>query len=213
MTRSCQIIVLHSTKVGEKSLVLHCLSREWGRRSFMVSASHGNLFAPLNILDAEISENPKSDLWRARNLTPVHPLTGIRENLQKTAISLFVSEVLYRTVKDNANEEGLFEFVKKNILLLDSMQGDWSNFHLHWLLGFAAALGYAPDTESLAPFAGEDFARISFLLSHSFPECMMLPLNGEQRGRIAQAILKYISYHSESAVNLRSLGVLNELFR
>jgi len=215
MTHSSQIIVLHSTKTGERSLVLHCLSREWGRRSFITTAGRStmSLFAPMSILEAEISENPKSELWRAKNFCAVEPLGGIRGSIQKTAICLFISEVLYRSVKDNANEEGLFDFVLTSMLLLDSMQEGWSNFHLHWLLDFAAALGYAPSRESLAPFAGEHYENISYLLTHSFAECMMLPLNSQKRNGIARAVLKYISYHSESAINLRSLDVLNELFR
>jgi hypothetical protein len=39
MIHSTRIIVLNSTKVGEKNLVIHALSRELGRRSFITGVS------------------------------------------------------------------------------------------------------------------------------------------------------------------------------
>ncbi|MBQ2006150.1 MAG: recombination protein O N-terminal domain-containing protein, partial [Bacteroidales bacterium] len=63
MVVSSELIVLASTKVGEKSLVIHCLSRDWGRRSFIVSLTkqiNSAYFLPLNIIEAEVIENPKS---------------------------------------------------------------------------------------------------------------------------------------------------------
>ncbi|MBR4822846.1 MAG: recombination protein O N-terminal domain-containing protein, partial [Bacteroidales bacterium] len=36
-----ELVVLNSTKLGDSSLVLHCLSREYGRRSFIVAVRKG----------------------------------------------------------------------------------------------------------------------------------------------------------------------------
>ena len=60
-------------------------------------------------------------------------IIGIRENLFKNSMTMFMAEVLYRAIKDGANEEGLYEWCEKNILLLDSIQSDFSNFHIHFL--------------------------------------------------------------------------------
>lgn len=215
MKHSSRIIVLHGTKTGENSLILHCLSREWGRRSFIVSAGKRgvSLYFPLNILEAEVTENPKSDLWRMGNCSALHPLAGIRNNLMKTAISLFISEVIFRTIKDGASEDGLFEWMERSILTLDSLDAGWSNFHLYWLLGLAGALGFSPSEEDIAPFAGRNREEVAFLLKRPFIECMLLPLNGRQRNEIAEDLLNYIGFHSESTINVRSLGVLSELFK
>ena len=42
---------------------------------------------------------------------------------------------------------------------------------------------------------------------------MLIPLSGELRNELAEDILRYIEYHSESSVNVNSLKVLRELFR
>ena len=40
MTRDAlELIVLSTTKVGENALVVHTLSREWGRRGFLVRSA------------------------------------------------------------------------------------------------------------------------------------------------------------------------------
>ena len=216
MTFTCEFIILNTTKIGEKSLVLHCLTAELGRRSFIVSVgknSHMSLFLPLNILEAEISENSKSDLWRARNITAIEALNGLRSSVAKNAIAMFMSEVLYRSIREGAFEQGLFEWCKRSILTLDALERDYSNFHLRFLLEFAGALGFSPSVEGLSPFAGEKMQELTQLLQSDFASSMLLPLSGEARSDIAEILLQYLRYHSDSAINVRSLAVLRELFR
>ena len=216
MTHSSELIILASTKTGEKTVVLHCLSPEWGRRSFICTVSRTtpmSLFLPLNILNGEVHENAKSDLWRVNSLAAAHPLSGIRGNIFKNTMTLFMSEVLYRTIKDGAKEDGLFEWCRKSILTLDALENDFANYHLRFLLELAGALGFGPDMEGLAPFAGKRFCEIRDLLNLGFAESMLLPLNGESRNEIAEILVKYLSYHTESAITVRSLPVLRELYR
>ena len=210
------LIVLHTTKFGENSLVVHTLSREYGRRSFLVRGvgkkASMSLFLPLNILEADIQENNKSDLFTARNIVARHPLLGIRNNIFKNSMTMFLSEVLYRVIKDGAVEEGLFEWCEKNILLLDSIRTDFSNFHIRFLLELSVALGFSPETKDLAPFVGDHYQVTEQFMTHSFAQSMLIPLNGTVRNEIAEEILRYIEFHSESAVNVNSLKVLRELF-
>mgnify|MGYP003310404232 CR=1 FL=1 len=216
MTHSAELIILATTKVGEKSLVLHTLSPDWGRRSFICSvsgASRTSLFLPLSILEAEITENPKSDLWRARAFCPAHSLNGLRENLYKNAITMFMSEVLYRTIKDGANEQGLYEWCRNSILTLDALESDFSNYHLRFVLELATVLGFSPSGQDLAPFAGERYQELKDLAALDFGRFMLYPLNGERRNEIAGILLKYLGYHTESSINIRSLSVLREIFR
>lgn len=215
MVHSSRLIILATTKVGEKALVLHTLSAEWGRRSFIVNVGRNTsaaLFLPLNILDAEIVENPKSELWRLRSLTVVHPLSGIRSNVHKNTMTLFMSEVLFRTLHDGVNEDGLYDWLCRSLMTLDALDCDFANYHLRWLLEFAAALGFSPSPEDLAPFAGEHFASIKALLQGGFADCMLIPLSGVSRNEIADILLQYIGYHAETRIDVRSLAVLRELY-
>ena len=215
MKSKAELIVLNHTKFGENSIVLHTLSGAYGRRGFLVRVSPRTamaLFLPLNIIEAEVTENPKSDLWYARNFVCVSPLNGIRSNIHKNTMTLFMSEVLYRVVKDQTNEDGLADWLKKQILTLDALESDFANFHLLFLLGLCTALGFDPDTAGLAPFADKRLKQLETLLTKPFSEALLLPLSGADRNAIAESILKYIEYHTESAVNVRSLAVLREIY-
>ena len=215
MKSKAELIILNHTKFGENSIVLHTLSSEYGRRGFLVKVSPRTamaLFLPLNILEAEVTENPKSSLWFARNFVSVNPLNGIRSNIHKNTMTLFMSEVLYRVVKDQTNEDGLADWLKGQILTLDALQSDFANFHLLFLLNLYAALGFDPDLAGLAPFADKKLIHIEALLKTPFAEALLLPLSGADRNAIAESILKYIEYHTESAVNVRSLAVLREIY-
>lgn len=209
------MIVLNLTKVGEGSVVLHTLSRGLGRRSFLVNVGRGRsmtLFQPLNILEGQITENRRSTLWRAGGLVALHPLMGLRSDLRKGCISMFLSEVLFKALKEGALEEGLYDWCVREILTLDAMQGDFANFHLKFLLELGAALGFAPQAADLLPFIPDGTAQVVMgLLDGTFAEAMLLPLKGSLRSEIAEGLLRYLSFHTESQLNIKSLEVLKNL--
>ena len=216
MTTTIEIIVLHTTRFGENSIVVHTLSKEYGRRSFLVRGADKKavmtLLQPLSILEADVTESSKSALFSARNLTSRYPLLGIRNNIHKNTMTMFMSEVLYRVVKDGTREEGLYEWCVKEIMLLDALQEDFSNFHLCFLLELSVALGFQPESHGLMPFTGNHFPIVERLMKVSLADAMMIPLSGSVRNEIAEEILRYIEYHTESAVNISSLKVLRELY-
>ncbi len=211
-----EFIVLSSTKVGENALVVHTLSKEWGRRGFWVrSAAKAGMshFLPLNLLEGQVVENPKSELWTLKNIGPVAPLNGIRNNIYKNTMTLFLSEVLLRMLKDGTNEDGLYEWCVGSILTLDALESDFSNFHIRFLLELAGALGFRPTLQDVAPFAGEHIGHLQPFLQCSFEESMLLPLSGDTRNALCDVLLQYLSYHTDTPIQVKSLPVLHELFR
>jgi len=211
-----ELVVLATTKVGENALVVHTLSREYGRRGFMVrpgKKSAMSLFLPLNILEADVVENPKSTLWSLRNILLKDGLSGIRGNLHKNTMTLFLSEVLFRTVREGVFEEGLYEWCIGSILTLNALEADFSNFHIRFLLELAGALGFRPTFDDIAPFAREHLQELKPFLQASFSESMLIPLTGASRNALCDSLLQYLSYHTESTIQVRSLAVLRELYR
>lgn len=216
MTDHTTLLVLSLTKIRENTVVLHTLSPEYGRRSFVAGVSRTvpmALFLPLNILDAEVSGNPKSDLWRLRNISLRYPLNSIRSNVYKNAVAMFVSEVLYRTVREGMESDTLFDWCCKCVLSLDSLESDYSNFHLLFLLGLASQLGFEASFEDVLPFVGENSSLVRSLLDLPVAQALLLPMNGKTRNDIARDLLRYLSRHTESAINVQSLQVLSEVLR
>ena len=161
-----ELVVLATTKVGENAVVVHTLSREYGRRGFMVRP-------------------------------------GKKQ----------VSEVLFRTVREGVFEEGLYEWCIGSILTLNALEADFANFHIRFLLELAGALGFRPTFDDIAPFAKEHLQELKPFLQASFSESMLIPLTGASRNALCESLLQYLSYHTESAIQVRSLAVLRELYR
>lgn len=214
MPVSTRLVVLRTTPLGERSLVMHTISREWGRRSFIVPAGKSQgLYVPLSILDAEALENPRSDLWRLKGVSAVYPLTGLRSGAFKNAIVMFMAEVLYRTVTDGSGEAGLYEFCESSILMLDALEGDFSNFHICWLLGLCSVFGFAASTADMAPFAGNCLQDLQKFLELPFSQAMLLPLSGSRRSELVRAIVKYLSAHLEANIEIRSIEVFSSIIQ
>ena len=175
MTSCEQLIVLRYTKIKDTALVIHAISRDRGRRSYIVHLGKGTslaMFQPLSVIEADIIDNPKSELSRARNFTQLLPLISIREDPYKNSMVLFMSEVLYRSIKEGAREDGLFEWCARSIATLEELKAGYSNYHLIFLLELAGALGFAPSSDDLAPFAGERYAQLRSLLNLPFAEAI-----------------------------------------
>lgn len=213
---TAEFLVLATTKVGDNALVVQTLSREFGRRGFLVRSARKTgttLFLPLNILEAEVVENSKSELWTLRNISLKDGLPGIRSHLMKNTMTLFLSEVLLRTLRDGANEDGLFEWCVGSILTLNAMEADFANFPVRFLLELAGALGFRPTFDDIAPFAAEHLVPMKALVSAGFEESMLLPLSGATRNALCESLLLYLSFHTDSNIQVKSLSVLRELYR
>ena len=78
-------------------------------------------------------------------------------------------------------------------------------------LELAAELGFSPDFDSLAPFAGDNLMKLEAMTQCSLAEALLIPMNGAERSGIAESLIRYIAFHSESPVNIKSLAVLKEV--
>ena len=213
---SIELIVLATTETGENAVVVHTLSQAYGRRGFLVHPGKKGgraLLLPLSILEAKVVENPKSTLWSLRDISLKDPLNGIRGNLHKNTMSLFLSEVLFRTLREGSAEDGLYAWCVGSILTLNALEGDFQNFHLRFLLELAGALGFRPSFQDIAPFAGEHAAVMRRLLTEDFSGTMLIPLDGRTRNVLCEELLQYLSYHTESNIHVKSLSVLREIYQ
>ena len=77
---------------------------------------------------------------------------------------------------------------------------------------YAIALGFSPESRDLTPFAGDRFPIIERFMKEDLASSMLIPLSGAVRNEIAEDILRYLEFHTESSINVNSLKVLRELF-
>ena len=237
-------IVLHSLKYGDSGLILHVLDSEEGRTSLLLrglgkgknSPDMGCIF-DLSILDIVTAASPKASMATLREYEPKVALNEIRTDLNKSVIALFISELLYRSIKDGDGDRELFAWICEAIVRLDAAEGSCANFHLWFLVEYCRRLGFLPRDNFSADdcyfdivtaqyvdrsaqrlgdekqFFPQKESALLHIISTSTPEeALDLPLTGQQRSDFAARCIEFLSYHLESPLNIKSLGVLHEIF-
>ncbi len=234
--RDSRIIVLHLTKYGDSSLVVHALDAERGRTGFFLrGAGKGrvalNHFQSLSILDIQ-TVSGKGELEYIREYESAHQLAGIKTNPYKSAIAMFMGELLYRCTGDGAVDAEMFSFLESEILRLEHEEGSIANYHLCFMVRLCGMMGFrpkdnwSPDTPLFLPaaaefipysdyistFSAEESLLLHRILSLPVEEAMQLPLNREQRQSFAQKMAEYLSCHLSINLKLKSLAVLHDIF-
>jgi DNA repair protein RecO (recombination protein O) len=192
-------------------------------------------FHNLAILEVVTAASTKSKLLYLREYHPLVQLHSIRTDISKGAIALFVSEVIYRTLREESGDEELFEWLKGMISTLEALEGNCANFHLKFLAGFCRQMGFLPhdnwseqtplfdiisarfvtpdsSNDSGYLFSEQDSLLLHRLLSADFNEAMQIPLNAKARNSFCDQMLKYLSYWLETSINIRSVAVLHTIF-
>lgn len=240
MQESTRGIILHTLRYGEDSLIVDVFTLARGRVSFLVRSS-GNrrrgmaavMSQPLGMVDLVYDYRPKCDLQRVSSVHVSGVYASIPFDPVKGALVLFLSDFLYYALRYEAENEPLFRYVCAGMEWLDSTQGCVSNFHLVFLIRLTRFLGFWPsvgrETRDMvfdmrnAVLRPESFpnsdcldaaesAALPLLLRITLDNMHLLRLNRHQRRRILELIEKYYRIHIPEFPELKSTGVMMELF-
>ncbi len=233
-----QAIVLHTFKHGDSSVVARMYTRHRGLVSFLVngvrSKKGGNkaaLLQPLSLLEIQMQIKENRGLQQLRELRIDIPFVGIPFSNGKTAQALFLSEVLLRTIKEEEQNDPLFDFLRDVLILLDQTPFEIPDFHLKFLLEFSRFLGFYPVdnySENTPYFQFTDgafhhspgptcfdlqsSAAIYQLMCTGFGQLSNLKFSRPQRRQISRMILEYFRWHLPSISGLHTPEVLEEVF-
>ena len=150
-----EAIVLHSFKYGESKMIVDTFTRTHGRLSFAVPlprSAHSKLkkqyFQPLTLLNIDADIQQQSQLQKISEASIAAPLPSLLSDPSKLAIALFICEFLYHALRDEQQNEPLFEYVCTSIQWLDQRESDFANFHLVFLMHLSRFLGFYPNLDS-----------------------------------------------------------------
>ncbi|AKQ44468.1 hypothetical protein TH63_00560 [Rufibacter radiotolerans] len=225
-------IVLNFIKFRESSIIVRIYTEELGLQSYIVnsvrkkgSASRIALFQPFTLLDMVVYPG-KGGLTRISEYKCSHQFSTIPYDIRKSSITLFLSEIVARTVKEEEENRPLFEFLHHAIQAFDQMETGFENFHLAFLVHLAGYLGFgissAEDVISQVAFETGGSAMLGNslmqlqrlepylqeLLRES--EGARLP-NGRVRRELLQLLVRYFQLHVDNLGEIKSLPVLTEV--
>lgn len=185
-------IVLHSIKYSESSLIVKAYTEEFGLQSYLLKGIRNQksktgpaLFQPLTLLEMVVYHKEKSSLHPVKEVRLAVPTHSISSDIRKSCISLFLAELIYRTIREEETNTSLFDFLWTGFIQLDETVEDVSSFHLLFSVKLCRFLGFQPQGNRT------DYHRFFHLREGSFSPLFTSPeecLDEEQSARFFQLI-------------------------
>lgn len=234
-----QILVLRTLRYADDRLIVEALARTHGRVSFMVRITHSpratvrhTLFTPLAVIDTEWNRPRTGQLGKPLAARVAQPRLTLHTMPAKTAVVLFLAEMLLHVVHSEEADEKVFDFVAAALQWLDTAERDYANFHLVFLMRLTRFLGIAPDLSQAGlpyfdlvggRFAGvrpmhthilesEEAKVFANLLRMNFSTMHLFRFSRAQRNRILDVLIVYYRLHLAAMPELKSPDVLRALF-
>ena len=109
MLQKTKGIVLHTLKYNDTSIIVDMYTELSGRASFLVAVPRSRkaavksvLFQPLSFIEFEADYRPNATLYRIKEAKSFYPFSSIPYDPYKSSMALFLSEFLYRAVREEA---------------------------------------------------------------------------------------------------------------
>jgi DNA repair protein RecO (recombination protein O) len=149
-------IVISSIRHQEKNLIVKCFTASDGMKSYYVRSAFGNkkgnqkiaYFQPLTLLEIEASHKNKGTLEHFKEVKLAHSYNSMHSHFVKSALSLFIAEILQTVTREEEKNESLFEYLETAFLWLDT-HDQVVNFHLKLMLDISKFLGFYPDLNAI----------------------------------------------------------------
>ena len=141
-------IVFRFTKYRETSIITHIYTEELGLNTYIVNSVRSakskfkiGYFEPLSLVDITGYHKPNRDIDRISEIKSSYPIHKIRQDIYKSAISIFMAEVLNKCIIERDKNPGLFNFLFNAILALENSE-QHNSFHLHFMIQLTQYLGF-----------------------------------------------------------------------
>jgi len=241
MMTKTRSVVLRCVRYGDSSLVVDMLTEHHGRVSFMVRLSKSvkgkmrrNLFQPLTLLEVDFDFKNHSGLQRLGDVRLAAPLPSLLSDPYKLSIGMFLAEFLSYATRDESDNALLYQFVENSLRWLDGVGGQFSNFHLVFMIKLSRFIGFLPNTDDYhegdffdmlngcfckhVPLHGHfltaaDAAKIGLLMRIEYSTMHLVCMSRLDRDRCLDVILEYYRLHVPGFPQLKSYPVLKELFQ
>lgn len=233
-------VVLGLVKCGDHTTVVDVYTASRGNVSFWVKQPAGRKgkagqtrFAPLALVEIDFEYRPAASLQRMKVLQNFYTYSQMPYDPLKSAVALFLSEFLYKVLKNETPNEDLFSYIVNSLQWFDAAVSGYANFHLVFITRLTRFLGFYPNVGDYE--AGDYFdmlnacfvsrqpmhaaflrpdeaATIPLFMRMNYDSMRFFAMNRQQRNRYMQVLNDYYCLHVPDFPHLKSLDVLREVF-
>ena len=148
MRQSIKGIYIKHFPYSETSAVLKVFTQEYGLQSFIAKGikkkkGAAAVLQPFHLLEIDCSYNPNKSLNYAGIIKLQKPPASITSNVRKSMVAIFLTEVLYKCIKEEESNSELYDYISTAISIFDASEFN-ANFHLVFLMGLSRYFGFQP---------------------------------------------------------------------
>lgn len=230
-------IVLQCVKYADKKHIVKLYTEHHGVLSCSARVSNSSSskiktssLIPLSILEVDIIAKENKDVKTLVEANAAFIFTELHFDLNKISIAQFLAEILNKVLKEQIGQTELFDFIAKQMVVLDSATKNFSSFHIHFLIDLLDHIGLSPNnnfdntnkffdcregkfTPLELPFPNglneSSSELLSQLLRDKDPDHTLDPAS---RNMLLDTLLAYYRYHIPGFNEIKSWDVLKEVF-
>ena len=230
-------IVLSYLKYRETSIIARIYTEQLGVQSYVVNGVRKAkppgriaLFQPFTLLDlvAYVARG-SGGLTRLSEFRCSEPFVSLPYEVQKSSVVLFLSEVVGRAIREEEQNEPLFQFLHRSLLAFDQQTRGAENFALVFLLQLSTYLGFGissgagltdqvimaghvPTTKGATGPATLRLREFDIYFDELLrdPATSTIP-NGRVRHELLNVLIRYYQLHVEQLGEIRSLDILSQV--
>ncbi len=224
-------IALSYIRYRETSIIVKIYTEQFGIQSYIVngvrSAKTKNnriaFFQPLTLLDLVVyHKNKEQTLHRLSEVKCSQPFSSLPFDFVKSSMAMFITELLVKTLREEEQNQVLFQFLSESILELENITQHYENFHLMFMAKLAFYLGFGSETaleieeqltQSLYPIPLDDTSQEALQMFILAPYTHPYNLDRLRRNQILDALVFFYKINLEDMGDIRSLEVLREMMR
>lgn len=139
-------------KYSESSVIVKIYTELLGLQSYILkgvrkkkSKIKSNLLQPLTLIEMEFYHKEKSEINFIKEIRNTYHFKSLPFEIYKSSIALFITEILYKSIREEEPNKNLFDFIFNSVIFLDTSEEKISNFHLIFLIQLSKYLGFFPN--------------------------------------------------------------------
>ncbi|MEA3496774.1 MAG: DNA repair protein RecO [Bacteroidota bacterium] len=233
-------IVIKTTRFSETSVIAKIYTDSHGMLSFHIPGVHSkrasikpSFLQALQILDMNIYFNENKNLHKIKEVKSELLNNNIHFDIKRLSVAVIISELIYKTIKEEEPNEYLFNFLLKSIKLLDEKAENIPDFLLIFIVQLTKYLGFSPTNNfstknvffnlsegMFSPTKSKENETIKMPESKWFGIVIDTPIGSVGKNKIPRAVrmellqkmIVYYQIHISNFQDLKSFDIFTNIF-
>lgn len=220
-------IVLNFIKYRETSIITKIYTEDFGLQTYIVNGIRSAkskqsiaLYQPLTQLDLVVYKKTNASINRLSEIKCSSHYNSIPFDIRKSTMAMFLTEVLNKALREEAEDPSLFNFIAESFMILDQLEQNFESFHIQFMCRLSKYLGFSilsaeevfdqvhlhANHKALAMLEKE---MLDKLISEGYDEASSS--KGLIRRDLVALLVKFYQLHIPSFGEIKSLTILTDI--